>query len=106
MMSPIEIKVFLALCIMALGMCMYLAIARCYNTGVIGSIGLGLLALGLMVFVTEAWQNPDYQVFRHTGLVITGLCLFFMQHIFRVIHRNRADRRRKLKPLQRIPEWG
>lgn len=101
-MTSIEMLGFNILCFIGLLLCLYLAVAKCYQTGVPGSIGLGLMALALGVFWLET-LSVTYELTRMTGFLVTGLVIFLSQHVYRVITKNRADRRDAAKRLRAGP---
>lgn len=85
---------FIVSCLVAFGASIYLAMARCYQTGIFGSIGLGAMALGVYVHFTNWFFDTGGHPSPQTKILIIGLALFLAQHVFRVITKTRIERKR------------
>lgn len=73
----------------------YLTIARCYSTGLVGTTGLGMIALVSFTYFAEYWLDASYwfpSVITQT--LVIGVALFLTQHVTRVVTKNWGHHRR------------
>lgn len=85
--------------LLALVLCTYLVLARCYRTGFLGCIGLGMVC----VFTSMMLQDFErYELLPEIAMVYGGLDLFLIQMVWRVVyHANlRKARLRRVEDIR------
>lgn len=86
--------IFLTACSWVFVSCIYLTLARCYATGVFGSIGFCLMALCAFHYLIE-WFMNEGSVPPPGRLMMVGIALLLAQHVSRVYRKAKADRRKQ-----------
>lgn len=62
---------------------LYLTVAKCYRTGLTGSVGFFLVVLGFGSMVFEYIGGVEFMVLPQVALGTAGMALFFAQHFVR-----------------------
>lgn len=81
---------FIAACFAVFGCSIYLTVARCYTSGIFGTIGLCFLCLVTYLFLLTWFEEEAVHRTTQTQLLVIGIALFLVQHVIRVIYRNRT----------------
>lgn len=74
--------------------CAYLTLARCYQTGFLGSLGLGTMALVSGSVLLETYAGVEYLFIKQVAWFFIGCAAFMTQHVYRVVV-SAVKRRRK-----------
>lgn len=86
---------FYICCAIIFAICGYLTVARCYKTGILGSIGFAFAAGGAGVVVFEWLTGTEYSVAYEMRFIIGGIALYLIQIAYRARHHGVAERNRR-----------
>lgn len=70
-----------------------------YEDGIIGKAALALISVGCLVRLIELTEDDPFEYSEVSVLVLVGVALFFMRHLWRTyqnVKRSKNDAHRKL----------